>query len=186
MSGLANWFFGFPVDGAFFASVPDPPPGFRRFHPEDLHVTVAFLGQCGDAAAERALSELDASLLRAPLRPIEISLGEIVPFGSPHRYSALSFVVVAGQEETCRSIGGLRDVLADAAKVAREARPARAHVTVARPSRRASEMDRRRGLAWARGLNLQAVHTRLDRIALYTWNEDRSQRLFRIVAERKL
>jgi hypothetical protein len=51
---------------------------------------------------------------------------------------------------------------------------------------RASAESREAGLAWASALDLGGVRARLDRIALYTWNEVRRERLFRIVEERRL
>jgi len=41
-------------------------------------------------------------------------------------------------------------------------------------------------LDWASSLDLSGVRQTLGRIALYTWAELRRERLFRIVAERKL
>jgi hypothetical protein len=49
-----------------------------------------------------------------------------------------------------------------------------------------TEEQRRAGLDWAGALDLRAVRARLDRIALYTWHEDRAAQLFRRVAERTL
>jgi 2'-5' RNA ligase len=50
-----NWFFSFPLDGSFVLQLPELPPAFRRYHPDDVHMTLAFLGGCGEAAALRAL-----------------------------------------------------------------------------------------------------------------------------------
>ena len=55
-----NWFFAFPVDGVFVLGLPEVPASIRRFHPEDVHMTLAFLGGCGEQAAERALAEIAA------------------------------------------------------------------------------------------------------------------------------
>ncbi len=190
----ASWFFGLPVDGAFMATrVPEVPPGFRRFHPEDLHLTVAFLGACGEEAARRALAVLERAL-SSPRPPIEASLGEVVPMGDPRAYSALSALLLEGRAETEALIGALRDPLADAAGARRETREPKPHLTLARPSRGASEAQRGAGLAWARGLDLGGVRARLDRVALYTWSAERRDtwsaerqaRLFEIVAERRL
>jgi 2'-5' RNA ligase len=60
------------------------------------------------------------------------------------------------------------------------------HVTIARPRGGATDADRAAGLIWAAQLDLHAAEENLDRVALYTWNEDRRDRLFRIVAERRL
>jgi 2'-5' RNA ligase len=91
-----------------------------------------------------------------------------------------------GQAETSACITALRDALTEAASARREQRPAKPHITIARPRNRATDADREQGLRWAEGLDLRSVSARLDRIALYTWSEDRRQRLFRIVTERPL
>jgi len=182
----ANWFFGLPVDGAFMAArVPEVPRGFRRFHPEDLHLTVAFLGPCGEEAARRALAVLERALA-APRPVIEASFGEVVPMGNPRAYSALSALLVDGRAETEALIGALRDPLADAAGARRETRAPKPHLTLARPSRGASDAERRAGLTWARGSDLGGVRARLDRVAFYTWSAERQARLFEITAERRL
>ena len=77
-------------------------------------------------------------------------------------------------------------MVSEAALGRREKRPPKAHVTIARPGRGASEVRRQEGLKWAASLDLTPITARLDRIALYTWSEDRQERLFRIVTERSL
>lgn len=183
----ANWFFAFPLDGAFVRELPALPRAFRLFHPDDVHLTLSFLGGCGEERALAALAALDAALAAAPLAPLEVALAEVVPMGGSRRhYSALSALLGRGRPEASAAVGRLRDALADAASVARDTREPKPHVTLARPARRATSSDREAGLAWAASLELSAVSARLDRIALYTWGERRLERLFRIVAERAL
>jgi 2'-5' RNA ligase len=182
-----NWFFAFPLDGAFLAALPPPPPSLRCFHGEDLHLTLAFLGGCGQAAAERALAALDAELARAPLAPLPISLGEVQPFGGSRRdYTALSALLADGRDAVARCLTELGGLLCESALSRRPTRPAKPHVTLARPRRRASEAERARGLEWARSLELGGVRQTLGRVALYTWAEVRRERLFRVVTERNL
>jgi 2'-5' RNA ligase len=52
---MPNWFIALPVSplGWFERLVPPPPAGFRAFHPDDLHLTIAFLGAVDDATASR-------------------------------------------------------------------------------------------------------------------------------------
>ena len=50
-----NWFIATPIaPGRWFDRVSAPPSGIRRFHPEDLHATVAFLGAVREEAARAA------------------------------------------------------------------------------------------------------------------------------------
>jgi 2'-5' RNA ligase len=181
-----NWFFGFPIDGSFLLHLPDAPECIRRFHPDDVHVTLAFLGGCGEEGATRALAALDECLTSAPPAIIDGTLGEVVPMGGSRRdYSALSALLARGREEATALLASLRDPLADAANTRRETRPPKPHVTIARPRRRATPAERKAGLSWAGALDLHAIPARLERVALYTWSEDRRERAFRIVAERR-
>ena len=181
-----NWFFGFPIDGAFLLGLPPLPKHFRRFHQDDVHMTLAFLGGCGEEAAMRALSALDERIARAPIRAMDVSLGEVVAMGSPRRYSALSALLDRGREEAAACITAYRDVLSETATGRRDERPAKPHVTIARPRRRAIDTDRKAGLEWAKTVDLGSVSATLDRVALYTWSEKRVDQMFRVVAERQL
>jgi 2'-5' RNA ligase len=181
-----NWFFGFPIDGAFLLDLPPLPKSFRRFHQNDVHMTLAFLGGCSEEAALRALAALDNRLASTPIHAMDVSLGEVVAMGSPRRYTALSALLGRGREEAAACITAYRDVLMETATGRRDERPAKPHVTVARPRRRATDADRQAGLAWAKSVDLGTVTATLDRIALYTWSEKRVDQMFRIAAERRL
>jgi 2'-5' RNA ligase len=181
-----NWFFAFPIDGSFVLDLPQVPSGFRRFHPDDVHLTLAFLGGCGEDGARRALAALDERLRTAPLAALDVSLAEIVPMGPKPAYSALSALLGRGRNQAIAHVASTRDVLTDAALVRREQRAPKPHVTIARPPVRADGTRRAEGLDWARSIDLCAINCRLDRIALYTWHENRGERLFRIVEQRPL
>lgn len=180
-----NWFFGLPIDGSFVLTLPEPPPSIRRYHPDDVHLTLAFLGACGESGAARALEALDERMKLGTPAVIEGTLGEVVPMGgSRGDYSALSALLDRGRAEATRLLAEWGDMLMLAAHGRRSTRPPKPHVTIARPHRRATYRDREAGLEWASALDLRAVPARLDRIALFTWSEDRRERLFRVVAER--
>lgn len=182
-----NWFLAFPIDGSFVIGLPALPPSFRLFHPDDVHLTLSFLGGCGEAAARRAFEAVDGLLREKPVGGVSVSLGEVVPMGPKREYSALSALLERGRDEMTERIGALRDVASEAALGRREKRAPKPHVSIARPSRRATEAARLAGLAWAASLDVRAVEANLDRLALYTWSEgNRRERLFRIVAERPL
>jgi 2'-5' RNA ligase len=179
---MSNWFLALPIPAeCWFAQVPPPPSDLRALHPLDLHATIAFLGRVGEERARAAFAALDG-----PLGPTEVSLGDVVAMGNPRRYSALSALLVDGREAIESAMSARRGAAFDAAGVPHEERPPKAHVTLARPARDATPRARPAGLAWAAGLDLRGVRLRLDRVALYGWSEDRSERLFRVVEERAL
>lgn len=182
-----NWFLAFPVDGGFLGELPAPPPGFRLFPSEDVHLTLVFLGGCGEEVAGSAFRALEEHLPRASRGPIPVSLGAVAPMGGSRKdYTALSALLERGRAETIALTLALRDLITDAAGLRRQARPPKPHVTLGRPRRRADFAHRAAGLEWAEKLELSHVERTLDRVALYTWAEPRRERLFRIVRERKL
>jgi 2'-5' RNA ligase len=71
----------------------------------------------------------------------------------------------------------------EAAGCSADPRPPLAHVTLARPMRRATTSEVAQAVSWAKGLKLEGATVQLDRIALYTWTQDRTNALFQVVAE---
>jgi 2'-5' RNA ligase len=178
-----NWFVAFGVDlDAHLARIPSPPPGIRRFHADDLHATIAFLGPCDEGTALAAFDALPEELGPATT----VTLGDVVPMGRRDAYSALAALVGDGRGPLEARMTGWRGALLEAAGLPAERRPMKAHVTLARPTRRASDSERRAGLAWASAVDVHGVHIELRRMRLYTWSDERAERLFRVVRERVL
>lgn len=177
-----NWFIAWPVaPGPWLGELLAGAPRFlRRFHPTDLHVTLAFLGP---VVEDQAWDAWDLAL-HLPLAPIHATLDRVEGFGNPRAPSAFS-LTVTGEDLSC-AIGDLRGALYAAAGAPPDSRPPRPHCTVARPGRQAGGPERAAGLAWARSVPPLNTRVILDRLALYTWSEDRRERQFRIMAERRL
>lgn len=177
-----NWFIALPVEARpwFDARFEIPSQVFRRFHPDDLHMTVAFLGAVEETQARTAfrINTLWGG------GPMDVTLGPVVPMGNPRRYSALSVLLADGKERVCELLDQVKAPMLEAVGAKPDSRPHKPHITVARPKRKASKQDRREGLDWAADFDLSDVRVRLNRIALYTWSEDRRERLFHIVDER--
>jgi RNA 2',3'-cyclic 3'-phosphodiesterase len=108
-------------------------------------------------------------------------LGEVEALGGRRRPSAFSALLARGRAEVERAMGEARDPMWQAAGARSDDRPALAHVTLARPQRRASDAHVKAARRWAKALDLGEPVCRLDRIALYTWSDDREQALFQIL-----
>lgn len=181
----ANWFVALPAPGAGWFEervASHPPPQVRLFHPDDLHFTVAFLGRAGAAAAQRAWEQRT----RWPSGAVRVSLGTVVGMGPPARYSALSALLEHGREAVETGILACRDPMLAAAGARPDPHAIKAHLTLGRPRRDATGAQRSAALAWAMRLPLRGVEFELGEIALYTWDEERRERQFRIVARAAL
>jgi 2'-5' RNA ligase len=181
---MANWFAALPVaPGEWFAPlISDAPESVRVFHPLDVHITVAFLGRVGE---ERALAAWETVNVES-CPTIEVVLDKLEAFGNPRRPSALSVTLAQGKDEVIALIERLRGPMIAAAGARPDTRPPRPHITVARPARAANTAARKRAVAWAQGKPAVTAHVVIDRLALYTWNEDRRARQFQSVRERAL
>ncbi|MEM6788313.1 MAG: TetR family transcriptional regulator [Myxococcota bacterium] len=181
----ANWFVGLAVPAGtwFAAAMTSAPAHVRRFHPDDLHLTLAFLGRCGEA---RARSAWETLVLPSAATAFAATLDRLVGMGHPKRPSALSFLLEAGRDDASRLIEAVRAPLLEAAGARADLRPPRPHVTVGRPARGATDDQRAETFAWARAQPPLGVTVRLEEVCLYTWSHDRPTRYFQVIARRAL
>lgn len=173
-----SWFIGLPAP---FELDLTPPPRVSVLHRDDRHVTLAFLGACGEAPA-RAAWEVAA---RLELEAVEATLEGTALLGPPRRPSAIAGLVGRGRERLEEAMAA-RDELRAVVGLPAEERPPLPHVTLARIARRADAAARRAAAQWAESLELRTPPLRLDHLALYTWSEDRRVRRYRVVAQRAL
>jgi 2'-5' RNA ligase len=109
------------------------------------------------------------------------SFSGIEPLGHPAKPSALSAMVDAGREPLAEMIAEARETLLSAAGAPEDTRPPLPHMTLARIQRRANAAERRQALRWAHTIDLRGVTFTAPSVALYTWADDRQERLFQIV-----
>ncbi len=182
MTQRPNWFIGFPVTDRWVpGAVAGLPPEIRTFRGEDMHITIAFLGPCGETSANAAWQAL-RNVAPAHLgAPFELPLGAVLPFGNPERPSSLSVVPTVADNPATTFLERHRNTLRAAAGLSLDHRPVRPHATIARLPRRGPQPLRERALAWAAERAPVNVTVQIDEIALYTWTDFRERQLFYIV-----
>lgn len=180
----ANWFIGvaLPAEAGWIHAAQDLPEGVRRFHPLDLHITVAFLGPCGEAKAHRAWQAITSHVHP----PVVAGAKAWHALGHPQRPSAFGLVLGSGFSALADLMQHWgRDALAAAERPAAQRVPL-PHVTLARPSRRGGDAARTAMQRWITHAPVPTTPALLEHLALYTWAHPRHERLFQVVAQRRL
>lgn len=183
MTSPPNWFIAFPFPSSSLPSgtMASLPSGTRAFEPDDLHITVAFLGPVGENRALAAWERLAATAGS----PCRTHLGPRAAFGSPRRPSALGLDLDGAPEDGALTqfLDEWRDRLRADAGLAAENRPVRPHVTLGRPPRRPDTHWPGRLAAWLGGGDDHGDPVVLDRVALYTRADRDARRRFRQVRQ---
>lgn len=181
-----NWFVAavLPPEagGQWLAAAASAPQALRRFTPEDLHITVAFLGPCGAVRARAAWAAIEG--LVQP--PIAIRAGGWRALGPLDRPSAYGLSLSQGHQELAALLqhGGARALAA--AGCPAERRAPLPHCTLLRPPRREAAQWREPMARWLASAPLPEAPAVLQKLALYTWAADRRVQLFERVCERVL
>jgi 2'-5' RNA ligase len=179
-----NWFLALPLSprARWQDAAATAPPQLRRFAADDLHLTVAFLGPCGEPSALAAWRRLLAEQASA----ISVQAGGWRALGLSRQPSAYGLTLAEGHRELCTLLQRWEPLAREAAGLGPASRPPLPHVTLLRPRRREAPMVIAPMRAWMAQAPVPADPARLGELALWTWNPDRHARLFRIVERRPL
>jgi len=176
-----DWFVAWPVNGAeeWLANLEAAAPGGLNFlTPDDLHVTLAFLGHYEPGLQ----AKMSALLEKLAFSEIEMSPGEFVALPQPRRFSALVSMLNVGKREVEGQIEKWRALICREAGARVDPRCPLPHVTFARPDRRIGSEDRDAALDWIAQLVPQSsIRFQLGRPRLYTWAEKGSLDRYRIL-----
>jgi 2'-5' RNA ligase len=152
----------------------------RLFATTDLHVTLSFFGSVQQADARKAWALIGSF---SSFRRVTGSFRGVEPLGNPRKPSALSAIVDAGWQPLSEMIAEARAPLLEAAGAPLDTRPPLPHMTIGRVQRRATAAERRAALRWAESIDLRGASFTVTSVALYTWSDDRQERLFQIVEQ---
>lgn len=179
-----NWFLALPLpEGCgWHEAAAGAPPGLRRFAPADLHLTVAFLGPCGEGTALQAWRALEG--LGSP--PMRIAAGGWRALGPPHQPSAYGLTLAEGHAALVELLTHWGGQALQAAALPPPSRSPLPHVTLLRPCRREALQWRGPMQDWMASAPLPSQLLTLAELGLWTWSRDRSQRLFELVRCRQL
>ena len=166
-----NWFVAFPAvveaPGGLDALLDGAPGILRRFHPADLHLTLAFFGRLEPerlAAVQGAVNRLDVAATDAEATAFQL-------FPSPRRPSVIALTLGRGNDFLADAISRWRPVLLAAAGRPADPRPPRPHLTVARLPRRLSASALKSLRRWIPSIDPIPLAIAAPR--LYGWSPER-------------
>lgn len=179
-----NWFLAFPLppEARWQEAAVTAPAGLRRLAAADLHLTLAFLGACGEERARQAWRAVEG--LEGEAQPIVA--GSWRALGPPRQPSAYGLTLAAGHQPLAALLRHWSPLALAAAGRPPSSRPPLPHITLLRPRRREAQQWQQPMQAWMAAAPLPRSEVPLLELALYTWAEDRSSQLFRIVVRRGL
>ncbi len=148
------------------------------FASSDLHITLCFLGSVQVSEARKAWAQIGDF---CSFRTVSGTFSGVEPLGHPRKPSALSAMIDVGRDALSEMIAEAKEPLLRAAGAPEDSRPPLPHMTLGRIQRRANAAERREALRWARAIDLRDVTYVVSSVALYTWADDRQERLFQIV-----
>ncbi len=180
---MGNWFVALPLppEAGWQLHQEGLPQGLQRLHPLDLHLTLAFLGPCGE---ERALAAWHAlAALHSPA--LRITAGPWLALGPSRHPSAYGLGLAGGQTALNALITRWRPLALQAAQRPPDPRPPLPHITLARPRRsRPEEIS-----DWLSSAPRPSAAAQLEELALYRWSSTRQvpgEPHFQIVRRRRL
>gem|GEM_PF-1765545 len=194
---MANWFVAFTIDpmidsGEWFENLRSRlPADVRGFHPGDLHMTIAFLGnlKINEKPAPPSINPEEPEIAPGPDSTLDIIIKTMKNFTfEPITLVADRLIVLPGEKKFSAICLGFQDhnqngvfenlerfkvKLFEAANLPPDTRPFLPHVTIARPPKKMSFGQQKKILQEIKQIRLTPVSLGLKTIALYTWADHR-------------
>ena len=187
----ANWFVGIPIsgDGWFEEVIEQLPENLRVFNSKDLHITVAFLGklQIEEDKVNRKVGNIKLVLEEMKTERKSFRLGGVLFLPSKKRFSAVCLSIEQGSTELSELILQYEPILKKCSGLKEmgmwEKRKPLPHVTIARPLKKLQWNDRRNIVENCSGIKIPFCDVLVNKVALYTWADNRKMMQFKIICE---
>lgn len=160
--------------------IEDAPADLGFHHPDDLHMTVAFLGKIGEEAALAAFDEV-VGAVDAP--PIAATLDTVKVLG--RNGTQVTLIPSDGNEEAAALMSAIKDPLELASGREPSERAPLPHVTVAEPLVSASKR-KEAAVAWAQNASPTPAPMTIDTVGLYVRNKGPGKPAYTLVKSKKL
>jgi 2'-5' RNA ligase len=108
------------------------------------------------------------------LPQIEVALGGLEVLGNPWHGRALSILLEPEVPSLVEAMAAVRPRMLEIAGSRPEDRTPLPHVTLARIGWKVGKRVRTDAIRWAKAIDLESAQVRLDRLALFTWDEEQS------------
>ena len=176
---MGNYFIGYGVGEALWHGITSPPPGEGLWwvHPDDLHLTIAFLGSIPEERARTCFQWV----CEQELSPLRGTLGPAIPLGSRPPASAFARPLEEGFESAVENLQRLGPPLLACAGRPPETRAPLPHITILRARNSTSPAVRQQAEEWLRKRTQGRVSIHLSQIGLYGWAVDRTERRYRLL-----
>ena len=179
-----NWFVAFSVSPDvwykdIYKNIEEP---MRKFHPEDLHSTLVFLGYLENGEVEsvkRVMDDFDE-------KSVSITLGKLLFLPALKKYSAVSYSIEQGNKTLQEYMKKYRDRFSVAAQRDLDSRSPLPHITIARPPKKMTGHEKQTAAMQLQKLPIPQGEIKIDTLDLYTWADHRQSRQFKIIWSKKL
>jgi 2'-5' RNA ligase len=179
---MANWFAAFKVESSqWYQDIAAKiPPEIKLFHPDDLHMTISFLGNYNDEKLEDVKKAIESTFFK----PFNLYAHRFILLPKESNFSAFCLEFDSSESGLYLQIEKSRENIYKAAGITPDKKKFIPHVTMGRPPRSTSNSERKKIADFVNKLSNFDVKIYIKSSAIYTWSDNRKEKMFKIIFEK--